>query len=191
MSIPKIIIIPGNGDTHIETDHWYAWVRDQLKNLGFTVVANDMPDPVMAHKNIWLPYIKNELKVDENTIIIGHSSGGVATLRFLEDNPLLGAIVIGVNHTDLGDKDEKESGYFEGDWKWDKIKQNAKWIAQFASQDDPYIPISQARFIHEKLNTEYHECTDRGHFGSPGRSPKQFPEVIEVIKRKLNIVPVN
>lgn len=184
MTKPRIIIIPGNGDSHIETDHWYAWVRDTLKGKGYSVIAEDMPDPVIAHMNIWLPHIENVIKADKNTIIIGHSSGGVAALRYLEIHKLRGAIIVGAMYTDLGYEDERESGYYTALWQWAKIKANAGWIAQFASTDDPFIPIAEPRFIHDQLNTEYYELTDRGHFmvdHNPLNST--FPEIIDVISR--------
>ncbi len=187
MTKPKIIIIPGNGDSHIETDNWYAWVRDELRGRGYEVIAQDMPDPVMAHANIWLPHIENVFHADENTIIIGHSSGGVAALRYLENHHLFGAIIIGANYTDLGEESERESGYYNSPWQWDKIKANASWIAQFASTDDPYIPIDQPRFIHDQLGTEYHELTDRGHFMIDHNPMNNtFPEIIDIIKAKIN-----
>lgn len=183
MTKPKIIIIPGNGDSHIETDNWYAWARDELRGWGYEVIAEDMPDPVAAHASIWLPHIEKVFKAAESTIIIGHSSGGVATLRYLENHKLLGAIVIGVNYTDLGDEGEKESGYYDSPWQWDQIKANALWIAQFASTDDPYIPIGEPRFIHDQLGTEYHELSDRGHFMIEHNPLNNtFPEILEVIK---------
>ena len=42
-----------------------------------------MPDPVTARRSIWLPFMKNELEVDSETIIIGHSSGACAAVRCL------------------------------------------------------------------------------------------------------------
>lgn len=182
MTKPKIIIVPGNGNSHIETDNWYAWVRDELRVRGYEVIAEDMPDPEFAHVNIWLPHIENVFKANENTIIIGHSSGAVATLRYLENHRLLGAIIIGTNYTDMGEEGEKESGYYDSPWKWEKIKSNADWIVQFISTDDPYIPKVETQFIHDKLNTEYHELTDRGHF-MIDQNPinNTFPEILEVI----------
>ena len=185
MTKSKIIIIPGNGGSHIATDHWYAWVRDELRGRGYEVIAEDMPDPVAAHANIWLPHIKNAFKADENTIIIGHSSGGVAALRYLETHKLRGVIIIGVMHTDLGFEDEKESGYYDSPWQWDKIKANAGWVVQFASTDDPYIPIAEPRLIHEQLDSEYYELSDRGHYMIE-QNPlnKTFPEIIQIITEK-------
>ncbi len=184
MTKPKIIIIPGNGGSHIATDHWYAWVRDELRGRGYEVIAEDMPDPVAAHANIWLPHIENTVKADANAIIIGHSSGGVAALRYLETHKLRGVIIIGVMHTDLGFEDEKDSGYYDSPWQWDKIKANAGWIVQFASTDDPYIPIAVPHLIHEQLDSEYYELSDRGHYMTD-QNPlnKTFPEILEVIKK--------
>lgn len=184
MNQPKVIIIPGNGGSHLDTDHWYAWVRDELRGRGYEVIAQDMPDPVAAHASIWLPHIEQVFGGDDNTVIIGHSSGGVAVLRYLETHKLRGAIVIGVMHTDLGFDDEKESGYYDAPWQWNQIKANAGWIAQFASTDDPYIPIAEPRLIHEKLDTEYYEFSDRGHYmveQNPANAT--FPEIIEIIER--------
>lgn len=183
---PKIIIVPGNGDSHIETDNWYAWVRDELNSRGYEVIARDMPDPIEAKASIWLPHIEAQLESDVNSIIIGHSSGGVAALRYLENHKLLGVIIAGVNYTDLGYPEEKASGYYDLPWQWEKIKNNAEWIEQFHSTDDPFIPIEEARFIHKKLDTNYHEFTDRGHF-MPDQNPANstFPEIIDIIDSRL------
>lgn len=178
-----ILIIPGNGGTDIHHDHWYAWVAQQLQQRGFNVIAENMPDAILARKTIWLPHIKNTFHADEHTILIGHSSGGVAALRYLEAEKLLGAIIIGVNHTDLGYEEEKQSGYYDGPWQWEQIRGNSQWIVQFCSTDDPYIPITEPRFIHNKLQSEYHEYTNRGHFGSDKKSESTFPEVLTVIER--------
>ncbi len=189
MTKPKIIIIPGNGDSHIATDHWYAWVRDELRSRGYEVIAEDMPDPVAAHMNIWLPHVEQVYQADDNTIIIGHSSGGVAALRYLETHQLLGTIVVGVNYTDLGDEGERESGYYQDVWQWDKIKNNAQWIVQFASADDPYIPIDQPRFIHDQLKSDYYEFNDRGHFMIEHNPVnKTFPEIITSLEKTFSLI---
>ncbi|GAB4026244.1 MAG: hypothetical protein Fur0011_1170 [Candidatus Microgenomates bacterium] len=102
MNKPNIVIIPGNGGCNVEADNWYPWLKDELIKQSYPVTMTNMPDPVAAHMSIWLPYIETKLVKNENTIIVGHSSGGVAALRYLETHKLTGAILIGVNYTDLG-----------------------------------------------------------------------------------------
>ena len=129
-----------------------------------------------------MPFIEKEIGKGDDVILIGHSSGAVAILRYLESHKIKLAIVIGASHTDLGDETEKLSGYFNRPWKWEVIKKNAEKIVQFASTDDPYIPIEEARFIHKNLDSEYHEFNDQGHFGSD-TNKKEFPEIIDIISR--------
>lgn len=179
----RAMIVPGNQNATLSQE-WYPWVKRELEKLGITTIAKNMPDAELARKQYWLPFIEQQLGGDKKPILIGHSSGAVAALRYLEDHTLEGAALIGACHTDLGDETEKASGYYDDEWQWNKIKQHCAWIVQFASQDDPYISVAEARFIHEQLDSEYHEYTDRGHFWG---DIKEFPEIIEAIKRKLRI----
>jgi len=150
------------------------------------VINEQFPDPELARSAFWLPFIK-ELGADENTIIIGHSSGAVAAMRYAEDHKILGSILVGACHTDLGEENEKISGYYDEPWQWEDIQKNQQWIIQFASVDDPFIPIAEARHIHEKLNTTYYEYEDRGHFGHGGQPLDEFPELIEALQKRLSL----
>lgn len=58
-----------------------------------------------------MPFLKNDIKADEHTILVGHSSGACAAMRFAEQNPILGSILIGTTHTDLGIERERLNGY--------------------------------------------------------------------------------
>lgn len=105
-------------------------------------------------------------------------------MRFAENNKIYGSVLVGACYTDLGEMSERVSGYYDHPWNWEKIKENQKWIVQFASTNDPYIPIEEARYIHKSLETEYNEFTDQGHFGGD-YFKEEFPEIVEVIKSKL------
>lgn len=183
----KVIFIHGNGGGDVnDPSGWFPYLKAEFENLGLEVISRNFPDPVEAKASIWLPFLKDELGSDENSILIGHSSGAVAAMRFAENNKILGSVLVAPCYTDLGEESERVSGYYDHPWEWEKIKQNQNWIIQFASTDDPFIPIEEARHINKMLDTEYYEFNDQSHFGYP--EPKtEFPEIVELIKKKLDI----
>jgi predicted alpha/beta hydrolase family esterase len=158
-------------------------VKKHLEKIDIEVIARNFPDPELARAKFWLPFIE-ELGADENTILIGHSSGAVASLRYAENHAILGSVLVGVNYTDLNIPEEKASGYYDRPWKWANIKRHQNWIVQFSSTDDPFIPISEARFIYKQLDSDYHEFTDKEHFGYPNPMT-EFPELIVALKSHL------
>lgn len=181
----KVILIHGNGGG-TGKDNWFPYVQKELLRLGLVVMAPDFPDSQVAHANVWLPYLEH-LGADAQTVLIGHSSGAVAAMRYAETHQIAGSVLVGASYTDLGDANEKESGYFNDPWDWNAIKSHQQWILQFASTDDPYIPIEEARFIHDHLGTEYFEYKNEGHFGDGQKEKKEFPEIVSVLKSKLRV----
>lgn len=178
----KAIIVPGNGDDN-PWEKWFPYIENELSKKGIKVTNVKFPDPVLARAEYWLPFLE-KLGADENTILIGHSSGAIAALRYAETHKILGSVLVGAYVSDLGEENEKISGYFDKPWDWDAIKRNQKWIIQFASTDDPFIPIEEAKTLNRELGTQYYEYTDQGHFGS--RDNKiEFPEMMEALKKVI------
>jgi len=117
----KVVIIHGNGGC-TNQHHWTPWLKAELEKNKIIVVAPTMPDNVEAKASIWLPYMHDVLRCDENTIVVGHSSGAVAAMRYAEQYKLLGSVLIAACHTDLGYTNERVSGYYDAPWHWDIIK---------------------------------------------------------------------
>ncbi len=151
-----------------------------LRALGLEVINRTFPDNVRARAEIWLPFIE-ELGADAGTVLIGHSSGAVAALRYAETHRVLGSVLVGVCHTDLDDPGERASGYYRAPWRWDDIRRHQAWLGIFQSTDDPCIPVAEARFVAAQLRCAYFESADRGHFTD--RAP--FPELVQFVRRKL------
>ena len=179
----KIIFLHGNGNGSPK-DNWFPHLKKELERLGVNVVARQFPDADLARASYWLPFLKNELKADEHSILVGHSSGAVAAMRFAQENKIMGSVLVGSYYTDLGLETEKLSGYFDTPWQWKNIKNNQKWIIQFAATDDPWIPIDEPRFIHEQVKSEYYEFKEQGHFGGDYYK-KTFPELFVALEKKL------
>merc|ERR1719391_1481312 len=116
VNLTKAVIVPGNGSGDVAESNWYGWANYSLIRLnqidGFSSTLRNMPDPVTARRSIWLPFMKDELGVDEETLIIGHSSGACAAVRYAEEHKVGGIILVGAYTSDLGDPTEAASGYF-------------------------------------------------------------------------------
>jgi pimeloyl-ACP methyl ester carboxylesterase len=175
---PKVILIHGNGGC-TAADFWLPSVERELAALGLAVINETFPDNLKARSTFWLPFLES-LGADQQTILIGHSSGAVAAMRYAETHRLLGSVLVGVCHSDLGDAFEAASGYYREPWQWDRIRANQRWIGIFSSSDDPHIPIAEPRFVAARLRGSYFEFDDRGHF-----TDSAFPELTEFVRRKL------
>lgn len=180
----RVVLLHGNGNSH-GTDNWFPYIKSALEELGIECVAPDLPDNVLARKKYWFPFFTNALKLNSDDIVIGHSSGALAILKYAEDHKIGASILVGTYYTDLGYEDERTSGYFDTPWNWGKIRANQKWTAIFASADDPYIPIAEPRFIRNKLGSEYIEFTNQGHFGGEAHPKLEFPELLVFLRKKL------
>ncbi|MEQ1790620.1 MAG: alpha/beta hydrolase [Rickettsiales bacterium] len=179
----RVIFIPGNGGSS-PNDNWFPSVKKELEAVGLNVISKEFPDNDLARASYWIPFLLDELKADENTILVGHSSGAIAAMRVAERQPILGSILVGAYHTDLNMDKEKQSGYFDKEWDWKGIRNNQQWTVLFASQDDPWIPIAHPRYIHSQLNCEYHEYKNEGHFGGDYYK-STFPELSHAIIRNI------
>jgi len=180
LPLPKVILIHGNGGS-TAGDIWLPWLERELARAGLDVINETFPDNVKARAKYWLPFL-DELGADENTILIGHSSGAVAAMRYAETHRLAGSVLVGVCHTDLGDRGEAASGYYRAPWQWQRIRENQPWIGIFNSVDDPCIPVAEARFVAAQLRCQYFEFTDRGHFMAT-----ELPEVLQFVRRQLEL----
>jgi len=155
-------------------------VERELSSLGYEVINRSFPDPVKARAIYWLPFIE-ELGADENTVIIGHSSGAVAAMRYAETHTIRGSVLVGACYTDLGEASERVSGYYDHRWDWDAIRAHQQFIHLYASPTDPYIPITEPRYIQKQLHAKYYELPKRGHF-----QDNELPELIVGLRKELS-----
>lgn len=59
------------------------------------------------------------------------------------------------------------------------MRKNADWIVQLHSPSDHCIPVTEGRFVADKLKSEYMELERRGHFMGP-----RLPEIPRIIREK-------
>lgn len=177
----KVAIIPGNGAGDVFHANWYGWAHKQINKMeNVSCGLRNMPDPITAKESIWIPFMREQMECDENTVIIGHSSGAEAAMRFAEKYKVKGIILVSACVTDLGDDNERASGYYSRPWDWTSIKANTDFVVQFGSTDDPFIPWEEQQAVADGLNSDLRKFSDKGHFMN-----SSFPQLLEVVKEKI------
>uniref|UniRef100_A0A673YV13 Retinoblastoma binding protein 9 n=1 Tax=Salmo trutta TaxID=8032 RepID=A0A673YV13_SALTR len=153
MPLTKVIIVSGNGAGDVEQCLYCIFI--------FLVTAREQ---------IWLPFIQEKLKCDEETVIIGHSSGAAAAMRYAETHKVFGLILVGAYTSDLGDENERERvvRYFSRPWEREQMRRNVGTLFSLASRMTP-------------------SCLGRSSKLWPrDTSRTQFPELIDTV-RKLRV----
>lgn len=177
----RIIFIHGN-----QTEHWSfgwaAWFKTELEKLGYETFFETMPDSIIARAEYWLPFLKNHVKAGENDVLVGWSSGAVAAMRFAETNKIRGSVLVSPCYTDLNDDMEKQSGYYDKPWQWDKIKANQEKIALLWGDDDPYIPQAEFEHIATQLAPTQIKISGGKHF----IEQTDFSELLSYIKKEYS-----
>lgn len=176
--------IPGNGGGPV-SESWFPSLQAGLQPYGVETVVRDMPDPVHARAEYWLPFMEDVLNIDRDTIVIGHSSGAVAAMRYAETHAVAGLVLVGVCWTDLGMEEERLAGYYDEAWDWDMIRLNSGdvGVTVFAAPDDPWIPFEEAQHVASMLQAEFISLPGEGHFiGFPYGTKREFPELLAVLR---------
>ena len=128
------------------------------------------PNPEAPSFPAWLDLLETYKQyIDEQTIMIGHSLGGLFLLRVLERLPnqifaaFFVAAPIGIKPIRYYDSDYRFSG-FTFDWKL--IKSQAKHFSVFHSDNDPYVSLNNGKELAKKLGIQLHFIPNAGHLNA-------------------------
>jgi predicted alpha/beta hydrolase family esterase len=186
---PNIFIFHGT-EGHPQ-ENWFPWLKHELEAKGYEVTVPQFPSPpvVPAKTSEWFDVLKNyEDKITENTIIVGHSLGGIFTLRVLEklEHPVKAAFFvgapIGVRPILNYDRDSAFSGF---DFDWDNIVQKAKGFVVYQSDDDPYVGLDNGEELAKHLGVKLSFIPNSGHFNARAGYIK-FDDLKEKLLHILN-----
>ena len=75
-------------------------IKSALEELGVECVTPDLPDNVLARKKYWFSFFTDTLELGTNDVVIGHSSGALAILKYAEDHKIGASILVGAYYTD-------------------------------------------------------------------------------------------
>ena len=168
-------------------ENWFPWMKEKLEAKGCNVIVPQFPTPPIVPAKIseWFNVLKNyEQYINEDTILIGHSLGGVFTLRILEklENPVKAVFLTG---TPIGVKPilyyDRDSSFCGFDFDWENIRTKARHFDVFHSDNDPYVSLENGKQLAKELGVPLTFIPNAGHFNVKA-GYLTFPELLTKIE---------
>src|SRR3989344_5336041 len=139
-------------------DNWFPWLKKQLEGQGYEVAVPKMPTPLDQSLESWLRVFSNcEGKINEETVLIGHSLGAAFILNYLEKTgkKIKAAILVSGFHRLLGSQyDEINRTFIAKEFNWEKIKSSCGRFFLFAGDNDEYISLEVSNELAKNLSAE-------------------------------------
>jgi predicted alpha/beta hydrolase family esterase len=145
------------------TEHWYLEEKNILENKGIQAYVPEMPNADFPIKEEWMKVIE-DFDPDKGTILIGHSLGVPAILRYLEttEKKVGKVFLIAGFVQDLGY--EATRNFVDKPFDWSKIKENAGKFFVLNQKDDPWVPLERGQEISDVLGVELQIVEGSNHF---------------------------
>ena len=177
----SVMIFPGYGESGESV--WFPYLSKELKELNFDVNIINFPDPndpVLSH---WLS-VALKKDYDEETILVGHSSGVAVILSVLENiNIRIQKAVLVAGFVKPLEKLPDVTPILQESYNWEKIKSHCGEFITINGVDDPWgCDGVQGSMIFDNvggtliLNYEGHMGSDT--FDQPYR---EFPFLVKLI----------
>lgn len=175
----RIFILHGwGGDS---TTNWFPWLKKQEEKKGNEVFVPDFPNTEFPDYDQWKGHWEELYapKIEDSSILIGHSLGGSFLLRWIsESNTSIARLILVAPAPDDCGIDEIRS-FFTQSWNTEVVKQNVGKIIVLGSENDPYIPFSKFKTLAEALGATFKKCPGRGHLND-----EKLPEILPFLTQK-------
>jgi uncharacterized protein len=165
-------------------ENWFPWLKKELEGMQYEVIVPKFPTPLDQSLESWTRiFSKYESKINEETVLIGHSLGAPFILNYLEktNKKIKAAILAAAFCKQLGIQyDEINKTFVDKQFNWEKIKQSCSKFFIFNSDNDPWIPLQTAQDLAKNLNAELNIVHDGGHLNKKA-GYEDFPILLETI----------
>lgn len=184
----NVIIFHGHdGDP---SGNWFPWMKSELENLGVETFVPELPKGADQTPEKFIDFFENfKDKINENTILMGHSLGGPMILKILPllEKPVFGSVFVGSFGKVFNDSQEEavlQCNAFVKDVPWKKVRKKAGHIKIIASTNDPYIPVDISVNFGAMLQQPIEFFDGAGHFMASNGFEK-FPKLLEYLKTQI------
>jgi hypothetical protein len=185
----RVFIIHGWGGS--PEGGWFDWLKKELKKRNFEVIVPQMPNAETPKIGEWVPFLSEIVGEPQAAdFFVGHSIGCQTIMRYLESSApkKVGGAIFVAGWFTLKGLEGPDEEKMAGPWvtwpiNFKKVKTaTGKFLAIF-SDNDPYVPMSDAEIFKAQLGAEVIIKKGKGHFtGDDG-----VDEIPEVLKKILKM----
>jgi len=165
--------------------NWFPWLKIKLEDRGIVTTVPRFPTPIGESLNAWFKELNaQDEKISNNSLMIGHSKGGMFLLKVLEqlkepiDTAIFVSAPIGIKPILYYDEDKLFSNF---EFNWDKIRGKAKHFIVFHSDNDPYVSIENGIQLAKELGINMTFIPQAGHINAESGFT-EFPQIIDVLE---------
>lgn len=183
------LILHGAGNN--SQGNWFPWLKKELEERGYETWVPDLPNADVPNLKEWLEVIfsNKAWQFNDESILIGHSSGATLILRILAElpeNTKVKEAVLVAAFVELGIKAEYfpyKRSLVEHPFPWAKIKNACNQFFFVCSDNDPYqCGCDQANIMREHLGGEIILQPGEAHFNlEQGPEYKEFPLLLKLL----------
>lgn len=168
--------------------NWFQWLKKELERKGLTVWLPQLPHAEQPSLKDWQQFVKGQcpFPINEETLIVGHSSGAILALVLAENNRAkIGAIVdVSVFH-DNSLQWQPNDQLFDVPLDWTAIRNGVNELLFIHSDNDPYVPLNQAQHVATVTDSEIIVIPGEGHFNlEKSDDYKQFPKLLDILNER-------
>lgn len=184
------LILHGAGNN--SSGNWFPWLKKELEEKGYKVWVPDLPNSDTPVLKDWLDTIFSNIdwKFNEQSTIIGHSTGATFILRILEKLPKgvkINKAILVAGFLDKGNLPQfyqYKVDLLKTSFNWNKITSSCNKFYFIASDNDPYdCGVRHAEVMQRNLEGKLILKDREGHFNlEVGEKYKQFPELLRCIE---------
>lgn len=172
-------------------DDWRPWLKNELEQRGYQVVVPEMPDTDVPVIGKWVGHLESVIGTpDKETLLIGHSIGCQAILRYLQtiDTPIEGAVFVAgwFSLENLEDEETKEIArpWIETPIDLERIKQVLPKSALLISDNDPYGAFEENKAKFSQLGSEIVVLHGAGHVTEEDGFT-ELPQLLDGLKEMM------
>lgn len=181
-SMKNAVLFHGTGGN--PESYWFPYLKRELEKRGYTVSVPALPNTENPKIEETLPFALSAATYDENTVLVGHSSGAPLILSILEniDVKIRSAIFVAGFFKPLNPP--KPEPMVQTSYDWDMIRAHCARFVVLNSDHDPWgCNDVMGKELAEHVGGEFVLMKGEGHMGSTtfNQPYTEFPRMLDFI----------